>query len=150
MVVENFRLVTPVELVYRRDLPLAVRDLANPNGSNPLLDGEWLQYNTTKQAIRSGGLTLSWVVFGERGRSDVQAIGKVPVLYIGKYEADTLIFDSAGGLAHGSPLMVADVTYDLLTKSGLKLQAGPSLTIGYVTRMPSINGQKLRFFNTLT
>lgn len=149
MVVENFRLVTPIEWVYRRDLTLADRTLVNPNGSNPLLDGEWLQYDTAKKAIRSGGLTLSWVVFAERGRTDVQALGKVPVLYIGKYEADTLIFDSAS-LAHGSPLMVADVTYDTQTRSGLKLQAASALTIGYVTRMPSINGQKLRFFNTLT
>ena len=40
MVVENFRLVTPVEWVYRRDLQLEDRSLTNPNGSNPLLDGE--------------------------------------------------------------------------------------------------------------
>jgi 4-alpha-glucanotransferase len=49
----------------------------------------------------------------------------------------------------GSPLMVDDVTYSG-TKSGLKLKAGGDLTIGYVTRMPSTNGLKLRFFNTLT
>lgn len=149
MVVENFRLVTPVEWVYRRDLQLEDRTLTNPNGSNPLLDGEWLMYNTSKHAIRSDGSQLSWVVFGERGRTDVQALGKVPVLYMGRYEADTLIFDTAGGLALGSPLMVDDVTYSG-TKSGLKLKGGGDLTIGYVTRMPSTNGLKLRFFNTLT
>lgn len=150
MVVENFRLVTPVEWVYRRDLPLEDRTLVNPNGSNPLLDGEWLMYNTSKHAIRSDGSALSWVVFGERGRTDVQALGKVPVLYMGRYEADTLVFDTAGGLALGSALMVDDVTYSGGTKSGLKLKAGGDLTIGYVTRMPSTNGLKLRFFNTLT
>jgi hypothetical protein len=149
-VVENFRLVTPIEWVYRRDLQLEVRDLVNPNGSNPLLDGEFLMYNTSKHAIRSDGSALSWVVFAERGRSDVQAIGKVPVLYIGRYEADTLIFDTAGGLALGNPLKVADVTYSGGTKSGLKLNGGGSLIIGYVTRMPATNGLKLRFFNTLT
>ena len=106
-------------------------------------------YNTSKHAVRSDGSQLSWVVFGERGRTDTQALGKVPVLYMGRYEADTLIFDTAGGLALGSPLMVDDVTYSG-TKSGLKLKAGGDLTIGYVTRMPSTNGLKLRFFNTLT
>jgi hypothetical protein len=151
MVVENFRLVTPIEWVYRRDLALVDKTLTNPNGTNPLLDGEWLMYSPTdqKHAIRSDGTQLSWVVFAERGRSDVQALGKVPVLYIGKFEADTLVFD-ATGLAHGNALMVADVTYLSTTRSGLKKQAGGSLTIGYVTRMPSSNGQKLRFFNTLT
>jgi hypothetical protein len=149
MVVENFRLVTPIEWVYRRDLALADKTLVNPNGTNPILDGEWLMYDNAKHAIRSDGSSLSWVVFAERGRTDVQALGKVPVLYLGRYEADTLIFDAAG-LAHGNALMVADVTYLSTTRSGLKKQASTPLTIGYVTRMPSVNGQKLRFFNTLT
>ena len=151
MVVENFRLVTPIEWVYRRDLPLFDKTLTNPNGTNPILDGEWLMYDTTKKAVRSDGSSLSWVVYAERGRSDTQALGKLPVLYIGKYEADTLIFD-AQNLAQGNALMVADVTYPSggTTRSGLKKQASSPLTIGYVTRMPSVNGQKLRFFNTLT
>lgn len=147
--VENFRLVTPVERLERKDLSLADPTLANPNGSNPLLDGEFLEYDSSYKGVRAGGLILSWAVFAERGRTDVQALRKVPVLYMGPYEADTLIMD-ATSIALGDPLMVDDVTISALTKSGLKKHGGGSeLVVGYVTRIPSSNGQKLRFMWTL-
>jgi hypothetical protein len=104
---------------------------------------------TPTKVIRAAGLKLSFAVFAERGRSDTQAIGKVPLLYMGAYEADTLIMD-ATALAHGDPLMVADVTIATLTKSGLKKHGGGAeLVVGYVLRLPSQNGQKLRFMWTL-
>ena len=140
---ENFRLVTPVERVDRKDMNLADRTLIVPSNANPLLDGEWLEYDAAKKAIRAGGNTLAWAVWAERGRSDTQALGKAPVLYMGTYEADTLIFDAAA-LAHGDPLMIDDVTIGTLTKSGLmKHGGGAQLVIGYVTRLPAINGAKL-------
>ena len=146
---ENFRLVTPVERVDRKDMNLADRTLIVPSNANPLLDGEWLEYDAAKKAIRSGGLSLSWAVWAERGRSDTQALGKCPVLYMGTYEADTTIFD-ATALTPGAPLMVGDVTIDTLTKSGLLLHGGGAqLVVGYVTRLPAINGAKLRFMQTL-
>lgn len=149
MAVENFRLVTPAEKLERKGLTLADPTLANPNGTNPLLDGEWLEYDGNYKGVRAGGDILCWVVWAERGRSDVQAIRKVPVLYMGTYEADTLIMDSTG-IALGDALMVDDVTIDTLTKSGLKKHGGGSeKEIGYVTRIPSSNGQKLRFMQTL-
>lgn len=149
--VENFRLHSPVEKVERRDFPVADRSILNPNGANPLLDGEFMELDATtpSKVIRAGGLKLSWAVYAERGRSDTQAIGKVPLLYMGVYEADTLIMD-ATGLAHGDPLMVDDVTISALTKSGLKKHGGGAdLVVGYVLRLPSQNGNKLRFMWTL-
>lgn len=147
--VENFRLTSPVERIERRDLPLADRTLLNPNGANPLLDGEFVEWDNNKKAVRAGGDKLAFVVFAERGRYDTQAIGKVPVLYMGTYEADTLIFDGTG-LTAGAALMIDDVTIGSLTKSGLKLHiGGAELVVGYVTRLPTVNGQKLRFFRTL-
>jgi hypothetical protein len=151
MSVENFRLHSPVEKVERRDFPVADRSILNPNGANPLLDGEFMEHDATTptKVIRAGGLKLSFAVFAERGRSDTQAIGKVPLLYMGAYEADTLIMD-ATALAHGDPLMVDDVTIATLTKSGLKKHGGGAdLTVGYVLRLPSQNGNKLRFMWTL-
>lgn len=146
---ENLRLVTPVERVDRKDLVLADRTLASPSNANPLLDGEFLEYDGNKKAIRAGGDILSWAVWAERGRTDVQALGRVPVLYMGTYEADTLIFDGAA-LTHGAALMVDNVTIDTLTKSGLRLHGGGAeLVIGYVTRLPAINGNRLRFMQTL-
>jgi hypothetical protein len=148
---ENLRLVTPVERVDRKDLVLADRALASPSNANPLLDGEFLEYDANKKAVRAGGNILCWAVWAERGRTDVQALGRVPVLYMGTYEADTLIFDGTA-LAHGDPLMVDNVTISLLTKSGLKkhpLGAATELIVGYVTRLPAVNGGKLRFMQTL-
>jgi hypothetical protein len=149
--VENFRLHSPVEKVERRDFPVADRSILNPNGANPLLDGEFMELDATTptKVIRAAGLKLSWAVFAERGRSDTQAVGKVPLLYLGAYEADTLIMSSAG-LGHGDPLMVDDVTIGVLTKSGLKKHGGGAdLIVGYCLRLPSQNGNKLRFMWTL-
>lgn len=149
MSVENFRLVTPVEKLERKDLTLADPTLANPNAANPLLDGEFLEYNTAYKAVRAGGSILCFAIFAERGRTDVQALRKTPVLYMGHYEADTVIMD-ATAIALGDKLMVDNVTISGLTKSGLKKHGGGAeLVIGYVTRTPATNGQKLRFIQTL-
>jgi hypothetical protein len=151
MSVENFRLHSPVEKVERRDFPVADASILNPNGANPLLDGEFMELHATTptKVIRAGGDKLSWAVFAERGRSDTQALRKVPLLYMGAYEADTLIMD-ATAMAHGDPLMVDDVTIATLTKSGLKKHGGGAeLVVGYVLRLPSQNGNKLRFMWTL-
>jgi hypothetical protein len=149
MAVENFRLVTPIERVFKKDLTLADPTLANPNAANPLLDGEWLEYDSSYKGVRAGGNILTWALWAERGRTDVQGLRKVPVIYMGGYEADTLIMDSTS-IALGDKLMVDDVTISSLTKSGLKKHGGGSeLIIGYVTRIPSSNGQKLRFMQIL-
>lgn len=149
MAVENFRLVTPVEKIERKDLSLADPTLANPNGANPLLDGEFLEYDANYKGVRAGGDVLCFAVFAERGRTDVQALRRVPVLYMGAYEADTVIMDSTA-MALGDPLMVDDVTIATLTKSGLKKHGGGAeLVVGYITRLPANNGQKLRFIQTL-
>jgi hypothetical protein len=46
--------------------------------------------------------------------------------------------------------MVADVTIATLTRRGLKLHAGAVPVVGYVTRLPAENGNRLRFIRTLT
>jgi len=151
MSVENFRLHTPVEKIVRKDFTVSDPAIVNPNGANPLLAGEFMELDSTnpKKIVRAGGDDLSWAVWAERGRTDVQALRKVPLLYMGAYEADTLIMDDTA-LAHGDPLMVDDVTIATLTKSGLKKHGGGSeLVVGYVLRLPSVNGNKLRFMWTL-
>jgi len=151
MAVENFRLHSPVEKLERRDMPLADTTLTNPNNANPLLMGEFMELDSTnpKKVVRASGDYLCWALFSERGRTDVQAARKVPLLYMGTYEADTLIFDDTA-LTHGAALMVTDVTIATLTKSGLKLHGGGTeLIVGYVMRLPSVNGDKLRFMQTL-
>jgi len=145
--VVNFALTSDLQLVLRRDFQLADRTLANPNGTNPLIDGEFVNLNSAYQIIRGVSGTLGWAVFAERGRFDVQAIGKTTVLFGQTYEADTRVFTAGAGLL--GALQISDsVSLDGKTKSGLATwSSGP--VIGYVTRLPANNGGKLRFLQTL-
>lgn len=147
MPTQHFRLRTEVQTLTRRDFSLVDSTLLNPNNANPLEMGEWMMLDASQyKLIRSDGTLPSWVSFVERGRSDTQAIGKMTVLFLGGYEAETLIYD-ATSLVVGSPLMANDVTYLTLTKSGLKLHGGGSEHIvGYVMQVQS--GGYLRFIQT--
>ncbi len=152
-VIETFVLKTPVLPVERRDLNLKDPTLLDPANANPLIMGEFLEFSSTagatKQAIRASGSYLCWSFFAEKGRSDTQALGKAPVLYMGHYEADTLIF-KATGLTHACKLMVDDVTYLTKTLSGLAIHGGGSEeVVGRVIRLPANNGSKLRFMQLM-
>lgn len=135
-------LISEVLPVQRRDFYLMVPALLNPNNANPLLDGEWLTLDTAEYKLeRATGAQQAapaWQLFAERGRYDTQAIGKVPVLFMGGYEAETKIVDLTG-LAVGNALVVDDVTVGgVADKRGLiKLPAttGEHLIFGYVTRV---------------
>jgi len=144
----NFELVTEVQSLLRRDFPMADKSLLNPNNANPLIDGEFVEVNSAYQLVRAGNQKNAWAVFAERGRYDVQSIGKVPVLFAGSYEADTRVF-TAAGLTLGGNLQTSNaVTVDGQTKSGLLIHSGGPV-IGWVTRLPANNGGRLRFFQAL-
>lgn len=148
----NFELVTEVQGLLRRDFPVADRNLVNPNNANPLMDGEFMNLDTAYKLVRGAEGSFGFGLFVERGRMDVQAIGKVTVLMGGTYEADTRVFTAAGITAVGQRLMIsAAVTVDTLTKSGLVVHDGTATKeiVGYVTRLPANNGGKLRFMQTL-
>lgn len=144
----NFELVTEVQAVLRRDFTLADKTLANPTGTNPLIDGEFVNLDANYHLIRGANGTVGWAVFAERGRFDVQSIGKVPVLFAQSYEADTRVFTSAGLTLGGKLQISASVTVDGQTKSGLANYSSGEV-IGYVTRLPANNGGRLRFLQTL-
>lgn len=132
-------LVSEVLPIQRRDFYLADRTLLNPNNANPLLDGEWLELNSSYQLARGSGEAAnpSWQLFAERGRYDTQAIGKAPVLFQGGYEAECQIVNLTS-LTVGAALMVTDVTFQTLTRRGLALSAvtsGEHMIFGYVTRV---------------
>jgi len=141
-------LISEVLPIQRRDFYLADTGLLNPNNANPILDGEWLQLDSSYKLARGSGTQAvpAWQVFAERGRYDTQAIGKAPVLFIGGYEAETSICDVTG-CAVGDALVVADVTVGGLTKRGLdKISAstGIYLVFAYVTRL--VGTTKLRYW----
>ncbi len=137
-------LVTEVLPLNRRDFVLANPALLNPNNANPLLDGEWLQIDSNYKAARGAdgsgtheAIVPSWQLFAEKGRYDTQAVQKAPVLFIGGYEAECKICDLTGATV-GNALVVQDVTFQSLTRRGLKVLGagtGEHLIFGYVTRV---------------
>lgn len=114
----NMNLVTEIQPIIRRDFEPATAGLINPQNSTGsaadpiyLLDGEFVMLNASYQVSREGrGATAatitggdpavnpagndaaskmpSFAVWAERGRYDVQAVRKVPVLFLFGYEAD--------------------------------------------------------------
>lgn len=146
----NMTLLSPVLPVDRRDFPLADPTILNPVGANPLLDGEWLEFDSSQNLKRASGAGVNpaFAVFSERGRYDTQAIQKVPVLFLGPYHAQTLIF-TATSIVAGSPLMVTDVTYQSLTRRGLALATSGNMIVAYaIGLIGSGASQQLQFINT--
>ena len=146
----NFELVTELQTLTRRDFPLTDPTILGPLGSNPLVDGEWLEIDSNYHLQRgtTNGILAVYPVHTERGRYDTQAIGKSNVLFLGQFEADTKVVNMTG-LSVGSILMVGDVTYMGVTKRGLLLSTGASgvIEVGYVTKLDAANG-KVRFVRT--
>lgn len=142
-----FKLVSEFQTIHRRPFELDDATILNPVSSNPLIEGEFLEFTTTTYKMKRGSATPaavpSFAYFAEQGRYETQALGKGPFLYLGPYEADTMIMD-ATGLAVGDSLEVSNVTIGGLTRRGLvKFTTGHK--VGYVTRLPTDNRGYLRF-----
>ncbi len=141
------QLISEVLKVDRRDFYVTDPTILNPVSANPLIDGEWLEIDSAYKAVRGSGngTKQAFQCFAERGRYDTQAIGKVPLLYIGGYEAETTVADLTG-LSAGDRLIIGDVTVGGLTRRGLKklpASSGTYSVIATVTRLPG--GGKVRY-----
>jgi hypothetical protein len=104
---------------FRRDVPLADSTLKNPLTTTPLIQGEWLVYETSSGAWdritgTTGDVALTETlqqnaldplsdpspVFSQRGDLAVQAIGKVAILSSGgSYLLETDVYRQQGLLA---------------------------------------------------
>lgn len=151
MAVQNFKLVSEFQTIHRRPFELVTPALLDPTNVNPLLDGEFMELDQTTYKMQRGAATPSpyptYAYFAERGRYEVQAIQKGPFLFLGSYEADTLIMNAAG-LVVGDKLEVSNVTIGTVVKRGLvKWTSG--FVVGYVTRLPANNKNFLRFVHTV-
>lgn len=162
--VENFRPVADVLPLERRDFPVADKTLTNPGNAVVLVDGEWMTLNASEKLIRASAigtpgdpsLTLSFPLWAERGRFDVQAMAdrKTPILWMGSWEFETLIFDPAAVVGSGAaitalfqPLKVATVTIGTRNFTGIVGHGGSGDThriVGHVTRLHTNNGGFLR------
>ena len=160
----NFEPFSDILQTQRRDYSLADPALANPLNAVSLVDGEWMVINDAYQIERASDVgslddlaaQTGYVLFAERGRSDVraQAAVKMPVVFMGAYEADPRIFDAAvvlgGGAAitfAGQPLKVATIAIGGRNYSGLvgAVAGDGEPIVARVTRLPANNGGKLRF-----
>ncbi len=148
-------------LIQRRDFPLADPSLVNPLNALALVDGEWVSVDAMGRMIRATDITSvgntaaarAYVLWAERGRSDVQSIRKATVFYGGWYEADTRIFDAAAAVgggaaitAIGQALKVATITIGSRNYSGLVgAAANDPLAVATVSMLPAANGGWLRY-----
>jgi hypothetical protein len=144
---QDFKLVSDFVDIARRSMELEDTTILDPTSANPLIMGEWLEMSSTIYGVKRGTVNPStvpsWAVFAEQGRFETQVLGKVPILFMKPFEADTKIM-LATGLAVGDALEVADVTIGSLTRRGLvKFTTG--FKVGRVTRLPADNGGYLRF-----
>lgn len=165
----NLEPVSDVLPITRRDFPLADPTLSDPLNAVALVDGEWMTLDSNYKLVRAAAIgspgaraTLrSFPLFAERGRYDVRATAdkKMPILFLGSYEFDTRVFDSTAALGSGAaitavlqPLKSATITVASAGRNfvGLVGHGGSADTdpiVGYVTRLPSANGGKLRFMS---
>ena len=162
----NFEPVSDINPIHRRDFPLADPTLAQPSNAVALVDGEWMKLDSSAKLIRATAIgtvgdpatTITWPLFAERGRYDVQAMSqhKMPILFMGQYEFNTRIFDASVVVGSGlaittmlQPLKVATITIGLRNYTGLVGSAynDNAPIVGYVTRLPSNNGGQLRFMS---
>lgn len=102
----HFQLITPYLNLEVRDfeldftgnhmpgsvLPTDYLEDDDATATHPILDGEFLTLTDAGKAVRpaDGVVTLpSFPVYAERGRSELMAINKVPLIYMGSFEAET-------------------------------------------------------------
>lgn len=121
---------TPLTTALIEDYPVSDATLINPSSTIPFLDGEFPFINSDRQLVRgySSGFAVTggdvsqnpagadaaalvpvYPIFAEKGRSDVQAIGKVPVI---RTNPQGLIFDvHADILPSGESYVYGDLLY---------------------------------------
>lgn len=155
----NFELITELQATIRRDFPLAAPAILSPYDSRPLVEGEWLELDSNYLLARGGdnnagtadeGLNAAvFPVHTEKGRYETQAIQKANVIFLGMYEAETLIHPAdLSGYAVGDPLTVQDVTVGGLVRRGLAKAAGTDerVVVGYISKITGTGAAaKLRF-----
>jgi hypothetical protein len=143
----NVTLITELQMLNRRDFPVADESSLSPYSARPFIDGEWLALDANYKAARSGDNNAGtadeetnaavFMAHTEKGRYDVVAIKKVNLLMLQAYEAETKVVNLAG-LSVGSALTVQDITFGGLVYRGLALEGATAgrVRVGYVSRLP--------------
>ena len=140
-------LITPVNDTFRRDVEVASATLIDPNDALALTQGEWVVSNASGKFVRVSSQTLgAFQVFTQRGDTSAQAIGKIAVLQLHEYEAETTQFADAITPAIGTALALDAVTIDGVTnRSGFRVAITGDYVYAFVTKASADNGGKLRY-----
>jgi len=140
-------LLTPVTDVFRHDLSLADPTLLDPTLPSALIQGEWLVRDAAGKGVRVGVNSVrgAMQVFTPKGDTSAQAIGKVTVIQLSEYEAETVMFAAGLSPAIGDPLTVKQVTVDGVLRSALAAAVTGDFVYAHVTLAPADNAGKLRF-----
>lgn len=142
------RILSNVSALRRQDFNVADTDLLNPSSTSPLAleQGEWVSLDGDSKMDRvTTSVRPAVQVWTEKGDYGAQALGKVSVLYVNEYEAETDMYDAAETYAVGDELTAKSVTIDGQTRAGLTndVDSG-NYIVGYVTAVPGDSGV-LRF-----
>ena len=166
----NFEPFSDILATQRRDFSLADKTLSDPDNAVRLTDGEWMRIDDSYKLVRASvigslgdpALQSAYVLFAEVGRADVRSMAevKMPIVFMGDYEADTRIFDSSVAIGSGAlitfagqPLKVATIAIGGRNFSGLVGHGGSADAnpiVARVTRLPGSNGGKLRITRAAT
>jgi hypothetical protein len=129
-----------------QSFPVNSSSYVNPNATNPLYMGEWLEFNTSNKLTRAAGDKPSFCNYTPRGEVSAQGLEKITIIMRPGWIAETQIMVDTGLTTPGQPLRVDDVTIDSQTKSGLKLwTAGTDYIVGRVLEIPTSSYAWLRF-----
>jgi hypothetical protein len=149
---QNFQLISEHQTLFRQDWPLAAALSLLPASANPVEVGEWLEINgqvaargTSLGPDNEGTSALVYPVYAGKGRTDTQAVGKVPLIRLGMYEAETMVANVAG-IGVGDALTVKDGTFGgVAGRRGLDAEAAVAgrVIVGYCSRV--IGTTKIRF-----
>lgn len=131
MALLNFDIKSSLLPTDRRDYPLSDPTILKPGTTSTLYDGEWLKLSahSGKPVLLRGAneetVQSVFPVWYSIGQTDVQAAGKVPIIYLSReLEVVTRVCDTTNLNATGQSLVVKDVTVDGQTKRGLALASG--------------------------
>ena len=136
-----------------QNLEVANLELLNPVSDSvvPLIDGELVQIGANYQFVRGTTANFaqpSFFAVEDRGSHNVRASRKLAAVMGGTFTADTLVWDGAPAL--GGALEMATITdarFGGVARAGLQ-PVTTGLVIGYCTKLPAINGGRLRFIQT--
>ena len=161
----NFTLTTPYLDLQTRDFKVSAGVSLDPALAACLVDGEWMQLDPESPAapslirckdnpVRANGLV--YPVYAEKGRSEIQALKMVPVIYSGSFEFTTTMFaakDSTDESAHGwkvgqmATVRQSNIFADAEQRSGLVFaNTTNDVIVAYCTRA---DAGKERFFASI-